>query len=196
VKSHLTKTWIRHFQKGLHYRIPLENFAALTQQRSTLFNSLIQGKPIDLYVYNADTGDLVFGRASLQGRYPRELAHHIGLVRRYIKLSGRPAEEKFSQGSLDVAVGHDKKEIYFKHLTLGLQDMIFPEELEWVTHIASLQDLAMQTLREIGMPETYKKIVVKAPEWARIRTGLMRGNEISYEQWKKQLLGGRIGGRK
>ena len=101
------------------------------------------------------------------------------------------ATEKFSQGSLDIAIGHAKKEVYFKHLTLGLQDMVFPEELEWITHIASLQDMAMQALREIGMPGTYKKIVLKATEWARIRTGLMHGKEIDYITWKRRLHGRR-----
>jgi hypothetical protein len=39
----------------------------------------------------------------------------------------------------------------------------------------------MKALREIGMPATYRKSVVKAAEWARIRTGLMHGKEIPYE---------------
>jgi len=39
----------------------------------------------------------------------------------------------------------------------------------------------MKALREIGMPASYRKSVVKAAEWARIRTGLMHGKEIPYE---------------
>jgi hypothetical protein len=90
---------------------------------------------------------------------------------------------------MDIAIDHQKKWVYFKHLTLGLKDMVFPEELEWITHIASLQDLAMAALSEIGMPKEYQKGVIKASEWARIRTGLMHGKEISYADWKKRLKG-------
>ena len=165
MKKVLSKSWIRRYQSGPHHHIPGDNFKAVTQAARTLFESRIQGQPIDLYVYNADSGDLVFGRANLKNRYPRELAHH--------------------KGSLDIAVDHAQKEVYFKHLTLGLEDMLFPEELEWMSHIDSLQELAIEALRDIGMPDNYKKIVLKASEWARIRTGLMQGDYIPYEQWKK-----------
>jgi len=189
VSRELLPTWIRRFEKGKFHRTPALNFTSITQAGKSLFDSRIQQKLIDLYVYNADTGDLVFGRADLASAYPREIAHHIGLVEKYLGLVGGRAAEKFSQGSLDIAVDHTKKLVYFKHLTLGLKDMVFPEELEWMTHIASLQDLAMEALREIGMPADYRKEVVKAGEWARIRTGLMHGREISYEDWKKRLKG-------
>jgi len=185
----VSSTWIHRFLRGPHFRVPRDNFSALKRGGTTLFSTRIEGKPIDLFVYNADTGDLLFGRANLQGGYPRELAHHVGLVRRYLKLTPKQ-EEKFSQGSLDIAVDHSRKEVYFKHLTIGLEDMLFPEDMEWITHIGSLQDLAMQVLREIGMPTDYNKIVVKAKEWARIRTGLLRGKAIPYEEWKKHLKGG------
>jgi len=79
--------------------------------------------------------------------------------------------------------------IYFKHLTLGLENRLFPNEMEWLTHIGSLQDLAMKALMAIGMPDAFEKQVIKATEWARIRTGLMRGQYIPYEQWKKSLGG-------
>lgn len=187
----LPKTWIERYQKGPHHKIPLANFSGITQKGKTLFDSRIQEEPIDLYVYNADTGDLVFGRANLKGGYPRELAHHIGIVRRYLNLQSGSAEKQFSQGSMDIAIGRSKKEVYFKYLTLGLEDMVFPEELEWLTHVGSLQDMAMVALQEIGMPVEYKKIVIKAKEWARIRTGLMQGREINYEDWKKRLKGQR-----
>lgn len=187
----LPNSWIRRYRKGPHHTIPETNFAALDRAGTSLFNSKIRGKPIDLYVYNADLGQLLFGRANLQGGYSRDLAHHVGLVRRYLKIRSGTAEEKFSQGSLDIAIDHLKKEVYFKHLTLGLQDMVFPEDMEWITHIGSLQELAMEALREIGMPASYKKSVVKASEWARIRTGLMHGKEISYQAWKRRLHGGK-----
>jgi hypothetical protein len=180
---------MRKYLKGPHHTIPQENFSVLHNPKGPLFMARIQGQPIDLYVYNADSALLVFGRANLEGGYPRDLAHHIGLVRRYLKFQSTSQENKFSQGSLDIAVDHDKKEVYFKHLTLGLLDMIFPEELEWITHIGALQGLAMEALREIGMPATYKKSVVKAAEWARLRTGLMSGREIPYEAWKRRLKG-------
>jgi hypothetical protein len=186
----LPKAWISRYKKGSFHSIPEENFAVLDRAYRSLFESEIRGKPIDLYVYNADTAQMVFGRANLEGGYPRELAHHIGLISQYLHISGGTAAQKFSQGSLDIALDHEKKEIYFKHLTLGLQDMVFPEELEWITHIGSLQELAMKALKEIGMPDSYKKSVVKATEWARIRTGLMHGKEIPYEAWKKRLRGG------
>ncbi len=185
-----SKTWVDRFQKGPHHQIPMENFKALQKPGRSLFESTIQGTPIDLYVYNADSGDMVFGRADLRHQYPRELAHHIGLVRHYLHLRPGLAEKRFAQGALDIAVDHKQKEVYFKHLTLGLEDMVFPEELEWVTHIGSLQDMAMKALRHIGMPSSYHKEVVKANEWARIRTGLMRGVYIPYEEWKKRLKGG------
>lgn len=187
----LPKSWVQNYQKGPHHATPIENFGVVTQRGRALFDSFIEGKPIDLYVYNADTGDLLFGRANLYGGYSRDLAHHIGLVRRYLRLAPGRQEEQFSQGSLDIAIDHSKREVYFKHLTLGLTDMVFPEELEWITHIGSLQDMAMLALREIGMPDAYKKIVVKAPEWARIRTGLMQGRYIRYEEWKARLKGNR-----
>jgi hypothetical protein len=181
--------WIRKYQKGRYHSIPIENFSALDKAAGSLFASKIKRHPIDLYVYNVDTADLVFGRANLAEGYPRELAHHVGLAQRYLKIPPGPREEKFNQGSLDIAIDHEKREVNFKHLTLGLKDMIFPEELEWVTHIGSLQELAMEALREIGMPLEYKKSVVKAAEWARIRTGLMGGKEIPYEVWKRRLKG-------
>ncbi|SRR5258708_7759557 len=187
----ISEKWLRQYQKGKYHTIPRENFDVLEGPVTTLFFGKIKSKPINLYVYNADTSDLVFGRASLQGGYPRELAHHIGLVRRYLKITPGPAEEKFGEGSLDIAVDHRLLKVYFKHLTLGLNDMIFPQELEWMTHIGSLQELAMQALREIGMPDTYKKSVIKAAEWARVRTGLMRGKYIPYETWKQRLREGK-----
>jgi len=58
---------------------------------------------MDLYVYNADTSDLVFGRANLSGGYSRGLAHHIGLVDQYLALKTEFARERFSQGSMDIA---------------------------------------------------------------------------------------------
>lgn len=78
-----------------------------------MFGSHIQGQPIDLYVYNADSADLVFGRANLKDGYPRELAHHIGIVRRYLNLRGGSAEKRFNEGAMDIAIGHSKKEVYF-----------------------------------------------------------------------------------